>query len=137
MRYPILDGFRGFFLLFMMIIHSNEVLRTVIGKLNHHYFGFVQDAQGFVFISGLVVALVYGKSYDRGGFKACVKNTYRRVRTIYTYQAILIIGMLAVALAFPSLSRAGPLAPYFVEPVWFTLSSLTLTSCLLYTSRCV
>ncbi|MGL6043624.1 MAG: OpgC domain-containing protein, partial [Sandaracinobacteroides sp.] len=69
MRYPLLDGFRGFFLLFMTIIHANEILDTVAGKLNHHYFGWVEDAQGFVFISGFVVALVYGRALDRKGFQ--------------------------------------------------------------------
>lgn len=128
MRYPILDGFRGFFLLFMMIIHANEVLQATIGKLNHHYFGWVQDAQGFVFISGFVVAMVYGKAFDRFGFAACVSVTYSRIRTIYTYQASLIIIMLATALLLPAAFDAGPLGVYTREPIWFTVSSLTLTS---------
>ena len=61
MRLAILDGFRGFFLLFMMIAHANAYLGAPLGKFNHHYFGWVEDAQGFVFISGLVVALVYAR----------------------------------------------------------------------------
>ncbi|MEO1294186.1 MAG: OpgC domain-containing protein, partial [Pseudomonadota bacterium] len=55
MRLPIIDGFRGFFLLFMMVIHTNDEVNSIIGKLNHHYFGWVENAQGFTFISGLVV----------------------------------------------------------------------------------
>jgi hypothetical protein len=128
MRYPLLDGFRGFFLLFMMIIHSNEVLDTVLGKLNHHYFGWVQDAQGFVFISGFVVALVYGRAFDRGGFEACVRATYSRIRTIYTYQAGLILILLTVAVLVPVALQVGPFGVYQREPVWFTMSSLLLTS---------
>ena len=37
--YEVLDGFRGFFLLFMMIIYADEIVDTILGKLNHHYFG--------------------------------------------------------------------------------------------------
>lgn len=39
MRILIIDGFRGFFLFFMMIVHANMLLKAVAGKLNHHYFG--------------------------------------------------------------------------------------------------
>jgi len=63
LRLVVVDGFRGIFLVFMLVIHANEVLLTLIGKLNHHYFGWVEDAQGFVFMSGLVVGLVYGGRY--------------------------------------------------------------------------
>ncbi len=128
MRYPVLDGFRGLFLVFMMIIHANEVLQTTLGKINHHYFGFVQDAQGFVFISGFVVAMVYGKAFDRAGLAACRRVTYRRVLTIFSYQAGLIFILLAAALLLPNADTTGPLGAYLREPFWFTLSSLTLTS---------
>lgn len=64
-RLTVIDGFRGFFLLFMGVFHFNTVLDTVLGKVNHHNVGWVEDAQGFVFISGLVVGLVYGRKHLR------------------------------------------------------------------------
>jgi hypothetical protein len=60
LRLTVIDGFRGMFLVFMVIIHANGILKTTFGKLNHHYFGWVEDAQGFVFMSGLVVGLGSG-----------------------------------------------------------------------------
>ena len=80
-RLRTIDGFRGFFLLFMGIVHFNGVTDVVLGKLNHHRFGWVQDAQGFVFISGLVVGLVYGKKYLRNpGISNICAPILRRVR---------------------------------------------------------
>ena len=126
MRYPLLDGFRGFFLLFMTIVHANIVLMTVAGTINHHSFGWVEDAQGFVFISGFVVALVYGRALDKGGFDRCVRTTYRRVRTIYVYQALLIFLLLGMSILIPAARVTGAFQPYVEEPFWFTVASLAL-----------
>lgn len=129
MRYHILDGFRGFFLLFMGVIHLNEVLNVTIGKLNHHYFGWVEDAQGFVFISGLVVGIVYGKTYLHKGYNAMRGRVWTRARTIYLHQAglILIFTLLAVKLGGLMVS-SEILQPYLEEPIYFTATSLLLLS---------
>jgi len=129
MRYNIFDGFRGFFLLFMGIIHLNVELDTIIGKLNHHYFGWVEDAQGFVFISGFVVGLVYGGAYLKKGRPAMFRKIYGRVRTIYSHQIGLILILLATAF-FLSLFSIVPraLTPYINEPVFFTLASTMLVA---------
>lgn len=129
MRYTLLDGFRGFFLLFMGIIHLNAIPRATLGKLNHHYFGWVEDAQGFVFISGFVVGLVYGGIYLKRGKPALFKSIYGRARTIYSHQAGLILIFLAAALILGSMDTPlSYLRSYYNSPVVFTLSSLTLTS---------
>ena len=96
MRYTTLDGFRGFFLVFMAIVHANALLGATLGKLNHHYFGWVEDAQGFVFISGLVVGLVYGKKYLRKGATDCRNAIFRRISTIYTHQVALLVILVAM-----------------------------------------
>jgi hypothetical protein len=129
MRLTLVDGFRGFFLVFMMVIHANQVLDTNIGKFNHHYFGWVEDAQGFVFLSGLVVGLVYGGRYLRHGFAAMRAGIWRRIGTIYSHQVGLILLFLGSALLARHLALApGVLGPYADEPVLFTaLSALLLT----------
>lgn len=129
MRYPIIDGFRGFFLLFMMIIHVNDVVDTVIGKLNHHYLGWVEDAQGFVFISGLVVGLVYGGILLRKSYGAMQNAIWRRISTIYTHQAGLIAIFAAAGLAaLVTQTPAGILGSYQGDPVAFVAASLMLVS---------
>ena len=126
MRYQILDGFRGFFLIFMLVAHANEVLQAILGKLNHHSFGWVEDAQGFVFISGLVVGLVYGGRLERFGAPAMVRAVVKRCREIYLYHAVVILLFLAAALTFAA--HAPALRLYSTEPVVFTLASLGLVT---------
>ena len=127
-RYTVLDGWRGFFLIFMVIVHTNETLNAVLGKLNHHYFGWVEDAQGFIFISGLVVGLVYGRKLDRVSFDAMRDAMWKRCREIYKYHAGLIAIFLAAALVIPAAAGSAVLENYTASPVWFTASSLFLIS---------
>ncbi|MFO1106203.1 MAG: OpgC domain-containing protein [Amaricoccus sp.] len=125
-RLRTIDGFRGFFLLFMGIVHFNGITDSVLGRLNHHRFGWVQDAQGFVFISGLVVGLVYGRKYLRNpSISAIYDPILRRVGTIYSHQAGLVLILLAAALLLGSAAPSN-LSAYQREPVAFTVSSLLL-----------
>jgi hypothetical protein len=128
MRLTIVDGFRGIFLVFMMVVHANQILKTTFGQLNHHSFGWVEDAQGFVFMSGLVVGLVYGGRYLRNGYEVMHKAIWARIRTIYTHQIFLILLFLAVTLLILQLGKTPPnvLNPYAKEPVVFTLFSSAL-----------
>ena len=129
MRISILDGFRGFFILFMMIIHTNGFVLTTIGKLNHHYFGWVEDAQGFVFISGIVVGIVYGRILLRHSAAKMRSAIMRRMKTIYSHQVGLILTFLAMALGLTWMGfEAAGLSDYSSNPVTFTLSSLLLVS---------
>lgn len=127
MRLTLLDGFRGYFLLFMMIAHVTPVVNAPIGVLTHHSIGWVEDAQGFVFLSGLVVGLVYGKLLLKRGYDAMRTSILARVRKIYTYQAALIGTFLVLALTFAAFSDVPSiLSSYAREPVVFTLTSLLL-----------
>ncbi len=127
MRISIIDGFRGFFLFFMMVIHLNVELKTILGRLNHHYFGFVEDAQGFVFISGFVVGLVYTSKYLKSSYSDLKQAIWSRIYTIWTHQAGLVLIFLssAVILSFFNL-YPSILSHYANEPIFFTLASLGL-----------
>lgn len=127
-RLTVIDGFRGFFLLFMGVFHFNTVLDTVLGKVNHHNVGWVEDAQGFVFISGLVVGIVYGRKHLRArSLRESFGPILARVRTIYLHQLGLVLILLAAALLLGS-AAARPLMPYVESPVAFTIASLGLTT---------
>lgn len=129
MRYPIIDGFRGFFLIFMMVVHLNLELDTILGKLNHHYLGWVEDAQGFVFISGFVVGLVYTGIMLRRSEMAMHGAIWARIRTIWSHQAGLILLFLLAALSLHVLDvPASILAQYNAEPIAFTTVSLMLVA---------
>lgn len=130
MRLTVIDGFRGIFLVFMMVIHANDILKTTFGKLNHHYFGWVEDAQGFVFMSGLVVGLAYGGRYLRHGYAVMHNAIWARISTIYSHQLFLILLFLAIMLLYIALGKTPPtvLSSYEREPMLFTtLSALLIT----------
>ncbi len=129
MRLTIIDGFRGFFLVFMMIIHSDAILKTFVGKLNHHYFGWVEDAQGFVFMSGLVVGLVYGGRFVRHGYDVMHRAIWKRIGTIYSHQLALIALFLATAFITAYLGATpNVINAYVREPIILpALSALLVT----------
>lgn len=127
-RMLVLDGFRGFFLLFMAVVHYDGLTDTWLGKLHHQYFGWVEDAQGFVFISGLVVGLVYGRKFlSTPTAGAILGPILARVRTIYSHQAGLVAILLGAALLLGPLA-APDLAPFQEAPATFAISSLLLLS---------
>lgn len=123
-RLTIIDGFRGFFLLFMGVHHFNTILGTTLGMINHHRLGWVEDAQGFVFISGLVVGVVYGRKFMRRP-DAIYAPILARVKTIYMHQAALILILLAAAL-YLGPEAARPFRPYVEDPTTFSAASLML-----------
>lgn len=129
MRLTLLDGFRGYFLLFMMIAHTTGQFWSIPGQYNHHALGFVEDAQGFVFISGFVVGLVYTKLLIKKGVEGMRKGVLKRIRTIYTYQAGMILGFALVAVLLAQWGMYPKvLAQYVEEPIVFTLASLGLVT---------
>ncbi len=97
MRLSLLDGFRGFFLIMMMSTHFGRTFGAELRHLSHHRFGFVEDAQGFVFLSGLVVALVYGKILLRHSEWQMTRSLLKRVGTIYIWHVMLIVAIFGLA----------------------------------------
>lgn len=112
MRYRILDGFRGFFLIFMAVVHINSLTDVYIGKINHHYLGWVEDAQGFIFISGLVVGLHYGKIMVLRSYNDMSTAIWHRIRTIYSHQ----IGLIGIFFVSAILLAAIGLHPRVLQP---------------------
>jgi hypothetical protein len=89
----------------------------------------VEDAQGFVFISGFVVGLVYGGVFVRRGYEAMRAGVWARMRTIYTYHAGLVVLILAAALLLGALGLTPNIVgPYRAEPLIFPALSLLLVS---------
>ncbi|WP_102222705.1 OpgC domain-containing protein [Acidimangrovimonas sediminis] len=129
MRLTLLDGFRGYFLLFMTVAHVNVYLDTFIGKVNHHYIGWVEDAQGFVFISGFVIGLVYTKRLLRKGAQEMGGAVRTRMVHIWRYHAGLALLFLAAALILPRLGvHADILDQQAKDPILFTLMEMGLVT---------
>jgi hypothetical protein len=95
-RDPLIDLLRGFCLSIMTIDHLPH---TVVEKLTWQTFGFVSAAEGFVFLSGLVTGMVYGRAAESVSFSAVLRKAYRRVRTIYLSNALYVTCIILAALA--------------------------------------
>ncbi|HET8728711.1 MAG TPA: OpgC domain-containing protein [Alphaproteobacteria bacterium] len=100
-RYEILDGFRGYFLVFMLVNHLSFRGGSEIAKFNHAEFGFVQDAQGFIFISGLIVGLYYARGYLKGSAGAMDRKLLARAYLLFRYTLVLLALVFGLALLLP------------------------------------
>lgn len=101
-RFDVVDGLRGYFLVFMMVNHL--VFRgggSWLHYLNHNKLGYVEDAQGFVFLSGFVVGLVYLRMIRRGDEAQVDSKLISRAAKLYRYHVVLVGLMLAAALLMP------------------------------------
>lgn len=96
-RFPLADGLRGFFLFNMAVVHISVWMPAVLPRLNHHSFGYVEDAQGFVFLSGFMVALVYGRLLNRRGPAALAPALRSRAATLFAHHAFLIAAVTLLA----------------------------------------
>ncbi|SNB70359.1 hypothetical protein SAMN07250955_107178 [Arboricoccus pini] len=84
-RLEIFDGLRGYFLVFMLINHLTFTGGSILLHVNHAELGFVQDAQGFVFLSGLLVGMVYARRMAKDGFRQACQRMWKRALELYAY----------------------------------------------------
>jgi hypothetical protein len=105
-RYDILDGFRGYFLFFMLVNHLTFQGGSLLARVNHAELGYVQDAQGFIFISGLIVGVYYARGYQRDQHREIDRKILLRAATLFRY-ALFLVGIIVVlALLFPMTEAA-------------------------------
>lgn len=100
-RYGIIDGLRGFFLVFMLINHLVFEGGYWMLRVNHNQLAFVEDAQGFVFLSGLMIGLVYGRKMLRQGYAAGSRMIRARAFELYRYAIGIVLAVLVARLVLP------------------------------------
>jgi len=103
-RFDLIDGMRGYFLVFMLINHLVFVGGYWLVEVNHRQFAFVEDAQGFVFLSGLLIGLVYARKMMKYGYETGRQAIWNRSMELYKYAMGLVIAVLAVTLVLPHAS---------------------------------
>src|SRR5580698_4153194 len=84
-RRPELDALRGLFLVWMTLTH----LPTRLSDLVNQPFGFVSSAEGFVFLSALLVAQLSFRQAAENGPAVRVK-LWKRAFRIYLYHLIML-----------------------------------------------
>lgn len=129
MRYPLLDGFRGYFLVMMTLHHLPANMFFPLQLVDYTRFGTFGAAQGFVFLSGVVVAMVYGGKLVKSGEGAMRRALWQRIRLIYRYHALLVAAILLFSLAVAQTGNQSPLALSSTgAPLLNAVLSLTLLS---------
>jgi hypothetical protein len=105
-RYGLIDGLRGFFLVFMLINHLIFQGDTWMQQVNHNKLAFVEDAQGFVFLSGLMIGLVYGRKMLKSGYHEGRRQVWRRAFQLYRYAIGIVVAVLVARAILPGAPQA-------------------------------
>lgn len=100
-RLDVIDGMRGYFLVFMLINHLVFTGGLWLVQINHRNLAFVEDAQGFVFLSGLLTGMVYARKMLKDGYAPARDRIWSRVFELYRYAMAIVLVILALQLLLP------------------------------------
>ncbi|MEN9502445.1 MAG: OpgC protein [Pseudomonadota bacterium] len=89
-----LDILRGIMLIIMATDHFGEPVFQHI----YEFAGYVSAAEGFVFLSGMLVALVYGR-YHAAGANVMERRVWKRAGVIYLYHMVVLIAVFVFTMA--------------------------------------
>ncbi|RZU40259.1 OpgC domain-containing protein [Edaphobacter modestus] len=127
-RRPELDALRGFFLVWMTLTH----LPTRLSEYVNQPFGFVSSAEGFVFLSGLLLAML---SIRRAAEEPeqMRDKIWKRSLHIYGYHLFMLMFAFTVAASVASHAHRTALFNllnyYLSHPLSAIISSLLLIYC--------
>jgi len=127
-RRPELDALRGLFLVWMTLTH----LPTRASEWVNQPFGFLSSAEGFVFLSALLVARIYSKqaAEDSAGLHA---KLWKRALKIYGIHVAMLTLLFTVIAALASVTHRlaihNLLNFYLAHPGTAIIGSLLLLYC--------
>jgi hypothetical protein len=127
-RRPEIDALRGLFLVWMTLTH----LPTHFSDFVNQPFGFVSSAEGFVFLSALLVSRLYIRkaAEDEAALRA---KLWKRALKIYGYHVILLALAFTIAAAFAVTTYRAALSNlldfYLAHPFTAIVGSLLLIYC--------
>jgi hypothetical protein len=129
-RLDLIDGLRGYFLVFMLINHMVFDGGYWLVQVNLRQIAFVEDAQGFVFLSGLLVGLVYVGKMVPAGFMAGARALWKRAGELYLYAMGSLALVLTAALLLPQASRSWE--DWLGQLSWTNGAGLAAAAALIY-----
>ncbi|HLP69193.1 MAG TPA: OpgC domain-containing protein, partial [Rhizobium sp.] len=100
-RLDLIDGMRGYFLVFMLLNHLVFAGGLWLVQINHRNLAFVEDAQGFVFLSGLLSGMVYARKMMKSGYAVGRDKLWARALELYRYAMGIVLVILALQLLLP------------------------------------
>lgn len=89
-----LDVLRGIMLVIMAADHFGEPIFQHL----YEFAGYVSAAEGFVFLSGMLVALVYSRYHHAGGY-LLEQRVWHRAGVIYGYHLLVLLAVFVFTLA--------------------------------------
>jgi len=101
-RLDAIDFWRG---VVLSIIFVNHIPGNILGALTPRNFGFSDASEAFVFISGLSIAVAYGRKFGDGRGFSAGKPLIRRAARLYLVHLALTAA--AIALLFTASSVSG------------------------------
>lgn len=120
-----LDVLRGLMLVLMTLTH----LPTMAARWASQPFGYVSNAEGFVFLSAYLVGRIYSRN-SAGGIRTLAAPLWRRAGKIYVYHFATLIFALTAAAAIAVYADRPALANllgYYLQQPWLaTLQGLLL-----------
>src|SRR4051794_8931359 len=127
-RRPELDALRGFFLVWMTLTH----LPTRLSEYVNQPFGFISSAEGFVFLSGLLLAMLSVRRATEEPEQMRAK-IWKRSFQIYGYHLFMLMFAFTIAASVASHAHRTALFNllnyYLSHPLSAILSSLLLIYC--------
>jgi hypothetical protein len=127
-RRPELDALRGLFLVWMTLTH----LPTRFSDFTNQPIGFVSAAEGFVFVSALLVGRIYMRDSLQDATGVRVK-LWKRSLQIYAYHLLMLTMLFTVAAAFAVHTHKAALNHllnfYLAHPVVAIVGSVLLLYC--------
>src|SRR5271170_6453622 len=127
-RKPELDALRGLFLVWMTLTH----LPTHFSDMVNQPFGYVSSAEGFVFLSALLVARIYihQATLDEAGLRI---KLWRRAFKIYGYHLLMLALAFTVAAGLAVTTHRTAIYNllnfYIAHPLVAIIGSLLLIYC--------
>ena len=92
-RLDAIDFWRGYLLCTIFI---NHIPGNAFEPLTQKNFGFSDSAEGFVFISGVALALAYGGRFERGDWSGVTMSLARRALLLYGLHIFLSLAGVAI-----------------------------------------
>ena len=86
-----LDFMRGLIMVYVLVVHIE--CYSLFSLFAWERLGIISSAEGFVFLSGLVAGLVYGKRAVTEGMKAVVRKLWNRSFQLYRVNVFVILSI--------------------------------------------
>jgi len=121
-----LDAMRGLLLIIMAGVH----VPTPVSHLLQEPFGFMSEAEGFIFLSACLAGFAYGNTYRQADWPAMSRRVWNRTGKIYFIHLIVVVPVVLMAWMFAA--QMTPLANHFHDFLLHPWGSLALIPLLLH-----